>query len=315
MCGHLLMKRLLFIILLSLIFSTSEAQEDPVVKSVTLDEVVIRASLGGNFSTEDFILMVREDSSFYEAFKNLRLLNYGYSGNLKVRDKSGRDKAELQREARQHVRGGKRWVEIEKEKKKGRLQHRNGEFRYFTAAMFHYVFYPEDTITVESNGNEARGSSRQQKFYQKLKYLMFNPGSSIEGVPFVGHRLAIFDEGLRPYYDYFISYGNCPAGGDCYIFTSKVKEEAEEERKPVIRELVSYFDVETGRIMYRSYKMNLTSLLYDFDVSMEIYLKPYKDSTVPTSVSYSGWWNIPFKKAEFVDFSLQFYDFEDEIKD
>ena len=301
----------LFLILFMHFFISVQAQEDQVVKSVQLDEVVIKASNEGRFDKEDFIKKVREDTSFYQAFKNLRLYNYTYDGRLKVKTKDGNEKAELERKAKQHVQNGQRWVEIIDEKKKGKLQSRDGEYKYFTAAMFHYVFFPPDTAGVETAGEENMGSNMQQRFYQKLKYLMFNPGSKIEGVPFVGHRLAVFDEGLRPYYDYFVSYGNCPSGGDCYIFTSKVKDSAEEESKPVIRELISYFDVETGKIMYRSYTMNLKSLLYDFDVKMEVNLKPFKDTTVPTSVVYSGWWNIPFKKAEYVDFDLQFYNYSE----
>ena len=303
------MKSLLLVSFLVLIFNASTAQEDQVVKSVQLDEIVIRASSEGRFDIEDFIKKVREDTSFYQAFKNLRMYEYTYNGHLKVKDKSGGDKAELERTAKQHVENGLRWTEILSEKSKGKIKHRDGEYRYFTAAMFHYVFFPPDTTRIEKAGEETMGSGLQQRFYQKLKYLMFNPGSKVEGVPFVGHRLAVFEENLRPYYDYLVSYGDCPSGGSCYIFTSRVKETAEEESKPVIRELTSYFDVETGRIMHRSYKMMLTSLLYDFDVSMEVNLKPYKDTTVPTSVSYSGWWNIPFKKAEYVDFDVNFYEY------
>jgi hypothetical protein len=303
------MKHQLLIVFLVLIFNLSRAQEDQVVKSITLDEVVIKAAGTGNFNTEDFIRKVQEDSSFYQAFKNLRLFNYNYSSHLIVRDKGGNEKAELIRNARQHVRGGMRWVDIESEKKKGRIQDRKGEFRYFTATMFHYIFYPDDTVHIETGNNGGKGTGRQQKFYQKLKYLMFNPGSSIDGVPFVGHRLAIFDEGLRPYYDYFISYGDCPSGGNCYIFTSKVKDEAEEEKKPVIRELVSYFNEKTGDIMYRSYKMALNSMLYEFDVQMEVKLIQFENTTVPGEVFYKGFWNIPLKKPENVEFTIFFSDY------
>lgn len=311
MVSGLKLKRFLVVLLLLLFYNKLQAQEDKVVKSVQLDEIVIKASNEGRFDKEDFINKVREDTSFYQAFKNLRLYNYNYRGKLIVKDKGGGDKAELERLAKQHVKNGFRWVEILDEKKRGKLYNRDGEFRYFTAAMFHYVFFPPDTARVETAGEETMGTGMQQRFYQKLKYLMFNPGSKIEGVPFVGHRLAVFEEGLRPYYDYLISYGECPSGGDCYIFTSKVKDEAEEESKPVIRELISYFDVSSGRIMHRSYRMNLASLLYDFDVMMEVSLKSYKETTVPVSVRYGGWWNIPFKKAEYVDFELEFYDYAD----
>lgn len=313
MLNFINIKRFCITVLLLLFYCNLHGQQDQVVKSVQLDEVVIKASNEGRFDKEDFIKKVREDSSFYQAFKNLRMYNYSYKGKLVVKDKNGGDKAELERVAKQHIKNGWRWIEIVEEKKKGRLQHRDGEFRYFTAAMFHYVFFPEDTAKVETAGEETMGNNMQQRFYQKLKYLMFNPGSKVEGVPFVGHRLAVFEEGLRPYYDFLVSYGNCPSGGDCYIFTSRVKDAAEEESKPVIRELVSYFDIESGRIMHRSYKMNLTSLLYDFDVMMEVNLKLFNNTTVPTSVRYSGWWNIPFKKAEYVDFELEFYDYSDPV--
>ena len=74
------MKKIRYLILALFITQTIQAQEDSLPdfdfsRFIYLDSVVITASRSG-FDTNEFIDMVRADSSFYEAFERLRFHHY-----------------------------------------------------------------------------------------------------------------------------------------------------------------------------------------------------------------------------------------------
>jgi len=71
-------------------------------KVVTLKEVVVR----NNLDAAAFILRVKEDTSFYKAFKNLRILTYTSLNDIRVLDKKNGIRASLNSRTRQHRRQG-----------------------------------------------------------------------------------------------------------------------------------------------------------------------------------------------------------------
>ena len=73
------MKKTLILLLFPFLISA----QNGVVKSVTLDSVMITAIRDG-FSVEEFIHYVKTDTTFYQGFKNLRYYNHDYHSNLKV---------------------------------------------------------------------------------------------------------------------------------------------------------------------------------------------------------------------------------------
>ncbi len=297
--------------------AVASSQVPDVVKSVTLDSIVIVAVRTGGFNVEDFINIVRKDTTFYKSFKNLRYYGYNANADMTIFDKKGQTEAKLIRTATQQVKNGKRWMVISKDKVTGRMYDRKGEFRYMTAEMLDYIFFPRDTAIasnlIGSPESIAGSGGRIHKYYDRLKLLMFNPGAELSGVPLIGNRFAIFDEELRPYYDYKIGAERYRNEVDCFTFTCNVKEELSESAAghTVIRQLTTYFDRKTFEVVARNYRLLYSSIVFDFDVTMDVRLKPWNDTVVPEKVYYKGTWDIPFKSRERVEFSIRFADYHE----
>ncbi len=288
-----------------------------VTKIVQLDSVMITAVKGG-FSVEDFIYLVKQDTSFYKAFKNLRYYPYTFESNLVVFNRrSDKEKASLYRKASQRVVAGKRWIEITEEKTAGNIYNKDKKFTYYTAELFDYTFYPRDTV-VASNiitgrpGSALQDASKNQKYKDRLEVLMFNPGSEVDGIPLISSRMAIFDKDMLGYYDYKIYSEKYRDTIPCYVFECKPKTDLGYFRKDdvVIKDLVSFFERKTFSIVYRKYLLSYNSVLFDFDVKIEVRLQELGGVLVPEYITYTGYWDVPFKKPEVISFKMHFYDYK-----
>lgn len=285
------------------------------LKAVQLDTFVVTAS-GSGFRAEEFIDMVRRDTSFYKAFKNLRYYPYHFSSLLTVYARSEKEKASLKREARQVVKMKQRWIEVTGQKVTGKMFNRKGEYRYYTAELFDYIFFPPDTAPISNiisrkDSGQVTATGKNEKNTDKLKTLLFNPGAEVPGVPLVGSKLAIFDSSMMKFYDYRISTATFRDSIPCYVFSCRVKDNYREHRegKTVIKELVSYFDRRNFNIVYRTYDLAYRSVLFDFDVKIKVELKTDEARIVPEQISYAGYWDIPFQSPEIVNFTIRFEDF------
>jgi hypothetical protein len=141
--------------------------------------------------------------------------------------------------------------------------------------------------------------------------LIFNPGTEVEGVPLIGKKMAIFDEDMSQYYDYFINAETYQDSIKCYKFICRAKPGAhlKTNNKTVIKELISWFDRKTFNIVRRQYVLSYSSIFFDFDVTMEINLTQLNGALVPVINTYKGSFNIPFRKEEIVGFRMDFNDF------
>ena len=308
----------LFKILLLLIFLFSvgnkkcNAQLDSIV---SLDSALVLAAKAG-FSVTDFIQLMKDDTSFYYAFKNLHYYPYEITGNLSVVDKSNNIHASLTRVAKQFVSDKKKWMVVTDEKVNGKMYKRNGSFKFYTAELFDHIFFPLDTVVIQSDiskyKNQLSGIAENTRNTDKLKVLIFNPGAEVKGVPLVGNKLAIFEEDMQQYYNYTLSTAKYNDSLICYVFTCKAKlnEKENSNGNAVIKELVSYFDKKTFNVIARKYVMRYNSFAFDFDITMDIKLQSINQTVVPVSISYSGFWDIAFKKKEAVRFNLSFYDWK-----
>jgi hypothetical protein len=305
-----------FIIVLLFIFSVGikkcNAQLDSIV---ILDSAMVQAAKAG-FSVADFIQLVKDDTSFYHAFKNLHYYAYDITGNLNVVDKSNMEKATLSRQAIQLVSNRKKWIVITDEKVTGKIYKRNGSYNYYTAELFDHIFFPLDTTIIQHDisryKNQLKGSNENTKNTEKLKVLIFNPGAEVKGVPLVGNKLNIFDEDMQQYYDYSLTTSKYNDSLICYVFACKAKLDAKgnSNGNAVIKELISYFDKKTFNVIARKYVMRYNSFAFDFDVTMDIKLQSINHAVVPVSIAYSGFWDIAFKKKEAVNFKLSFYNWK-----
>jgi hypothetical protein len=304
-----------FFILLINVFFLQETFPQTVDKVIQLDSVTIQATKRG-FDVRDFVDWVQHDTTFYKAFKNLHYYPYKLKSNLTVYGKSREEKGTMQREATQYVTDKKRQLVIENEKVSGNIYKKKKEYNYYTVELFDHIFFqrgvrPASNI-IHDNSDAEDPDSKNGKYTEKLKTLMFNPGAEVGGVPLVGNKMAIFDEDMTKHYAYKILTDTFNDSIPCYVFSCKARQinENKTDGKAVIKDLETWFDKRTLNVVARKNSLAYTSILFDFDVKMEVKLEQINGALVPVFINYNGFWDIPFRKPEIVNFEIVFSDFD-----
>lgn len=310
------MSRKIFLVLFFFIVKMPEELFSQAVdKVIQLDSVTIEATKRG-FDVKDFIEYVQKDTTFYKAFKNLHFYPFKMKSNLIVYDKSKNQKGSLHRDVVQKVNQFKRCLIITDEKYSGNIYNKKKEFNYYTAELFDHIFFPRDTLPatniIDDPSDSENLHSKNGKYTDKLKKLMFNPGSEVEGVPLIGNRIAIFDEKMTKHYNYKILSDTLNDTIPCYIFMCKAKQNSDNKTddKAVIKELNTWFDKKTLNVLKRTNTMAYKSIFFDFNVSMSVDLEQVNNVLVPLKINYNGLWDIPFHKPENVQFNILFNDYE-----
>ena len=301
------------------IFCAANAQQDSTVKVdkkvVTLKEVVVRS----NLNVPTFIERVKNDTSFYKAFKNLKILGYTALNDVRMLDRKGEMKASLQSRTIQSVHNGCRSMKVLDEKTTGDIYTKSGDWNYYTLQMYAGLFWVKDTLCGENNivGDTEltlKNKSGIDKHKEQLKMLFFNPGRRIPGIPFMGDKTAMFDDNLAEYYDYIIDLDQL--GGEwCYVFTVKARDDLSRGQKDkiVINNMTTWFNQQTMDIVKRNYDLSYSAGVYDFNVQVEAELKRFGQYLVPTVLRYNGEWDVVFKKKERGIFTATLFDFKDPI--
>jgi hypothetical protein len=284
---------------------------DGVVKAVTLDSVTVVAVSKG-FSVEDFISMVQADTSFFQAFRNLRLNPWWSENDIEIYDRRGDVKAKYLSSIQQPIEmnGSKycRWNEKESEDIEGKFFNKKGEHLYYTSELFWYLFYTEGRVCEEAKTKQEAELEGNELRKQQLKTLIFNPGAEIEGVPFIKKRMAIFHPKMVPLYDYSIQSLTYGDSMDCYVFTVSEKDSLPSSKinKVVIKNLVTWFSKADFSIVSRQYELEYYSSVFDFSVIMDVKLRPLGDGLIVDDILYDGFWDIPFRKPERARFKVDF---------
>lgn len=311
------MQRLFTLLLLFLsLVSTAQENEDSVdnqrlAKMVNLSEVIIRSDL----NVARFIKQVKEDTTFYKAFRNLHILGFTSWNDIRIRDKKGSIQAALMSKTRQVRANGCRTMEVLNETSTGDFYDDKHAYNYYTAELFAGLFFTNGTVCGENNivkgvDFNPRSASGMAKHKQQLKMLFFNPGKKIPGIPFIGDKIDIFDPDRAEYYDFIIDYGDYE-GQSCYVFTIKAKDDLGGKKdKIVIDNMVTWFNTRTMEVMARNYDMSYNAGVYDFDVHMEVEMTKAGDLLVPKLLRYIGNWDVAFKKRERGVFTATLFDFQ-----
>lgn len=274
---------------------------------VEVENVKLKIS---GFTAEDFIRLTQKDTSFYRAFKNLRIFPHQEISNVFVYEKDGNEKATLIRKSKHVNQNNYAWIEILSEKTEGKYYDKKGIPRYFTGKMFDRVFFPKDTsfasntISNPYEQKEPLDKSRMEKYYEQLKAFMFSPGKKVDGVPFIGYKLDIYGEEMRPNYDFTLDKVLYQDSIPCYLFSSKRKENVN-QNKVVIQYLDTYYDRRTMQVICRKYYIRDRNLAFDFDIKMDIKLQLIKNEYFPSLIIYDGEWDVPFKKPERMRFEIK----------
>lgn len=270
---------------------------------VQLDEFVLEASRSG-WDVSGFIQRIKNDTSFYKAFRSLHIVPYTSVNDIRIFDRKGKVRASLFSKTRQKISGGCRSMEVLEEKTTGDFYSRKGAYNYFTAELYAYLFFTPEPVCGENNivaGTETiKGSGELEKRKWQLKQLIFNPGSPVAGVPFSGNKAAVFEPEVAGMYDFrlmLVEYG----GEDCYLFTARPRPEF---RKEVIyNELSTWFRKSDYAIMARDYALSYKTWIYDFDVKMSVRLKEVNGMLLPARIHYSGNWHVATRKRERAEFT------------
>ena len=142
------MKYLAFFLFYSSFYTCvfAQKQTDSVItignKIITLNTVV----LDNKLNIPSFIEKVKNDSSFYKAFKNLRILNFSAINDIRMNDKKGNQNASLFSHTKQKVQNSCRTMEVIDEKTSGDFYTTSKNFNYYTAQMYASLFFTQGVI-------------------------------------------------------------------------------------------------------------------------------------------------------------------------
>lgn len=274
---------------------------------ITLSEIVVNNKL----DVSSFIKRIRNDTSFYKAFRNLRIVGYTALNDIRMLDKKGNVQASLHSKTQQTRSANCRKMKVIDQKVMGDILDRNGNYNYYTAQMYAGLFFTKDSVCGENNivkGYEfsTNGLSGIAKHKEQLKMLFFNPGKKIDGLPFISNKTAIFDKSMADKYDMSIDFREFHSV-PCYVFTVNVKKG--KESGVVINQMTTWFDEKTFEIVARNYSLSYDAGIYDFNVEMEVQMTRIGDLQVPSLLRYNGNWKAVFKKRERGVFTATLFDF------
>lgn len=305
-----------FLIFSSFWQSLAAQNEDSVdnarlAQMISLSEVTINTGI----NVPMFIKRVKEDTTFYKAFRNLRVIGFTSWNEIRMKDKKGRIEASLQSKTKQVRSNGCRSMQVLNQQSSGNFFDDDGDYNYETGELYAALFFTKDVVCGENNvvkgkSFSPRSSGGMQKHKEQLKMLFFNPGKKIPGIPFIGDKIDIFDPGRADNYDFLIDYGDYN-GEHCYIFSIKAKGDlrAGEKNSIVIDSMVTWFNSSTMEVVARNYDMSYDAGVYDFDVHMEVQMTRFGKYLVPKVLRYIGNWDVAFKKRERGMFTATLFDF------
>lgn len=302
-----------FVFVVAEVYAQSDSLDNErLARMISLSEVVVRTDI----NVPKFIERVKNDTTFYKAFKNLRVLGFKSLNDIRIVDRKGKQKASMESQTRQQRKDDCRTMETISETTTGDFYTGNGSYNYYTAELYAGLFFTKGKVCGEDNlvaGTtfDARGKKGLARHKEQLKMLFFNPGKKIPGIPFIGNKINVFDPDVAAYYDFLIDQVEYE-GRPCYLFTVKAKQtlSGSQKNKIVIDDMITWFDARTMEVLARNYSLSYDTGVYDFDVSMEVQLTKFGDYLVPKTLRYKGNWDVVMKKRERGFFTATLFDFE-----
>ena len=157
--------------------SQSDTSINSISRNVILSEVVIRNDLDVN----KFLQRVKDDTSFYKAFRNLRALGFTSLNDIRMVDKKGKVEVFLYSKTKQLRENGCRSMEVIEEKITGDIYDSKGNYNYYTANLYASLFFTRGKVCGETNivagiERDVRSKSGMEKHKKQLKMMFFNPG-------------------------------------------------------------------------------------------------------------------------------------------
>ena len=306
-----MIKYIVPVFIYTIIYFNTFAQDSTVLvgkKILTLTEVVVNNKL----NVPAFIERIKNDTSFYKAFRNLHLLNFSAINDVRMLNKNNINQATLNSKTRQIRDSNCRRTEVLEEQTTGDFYTDDHQYNYYTAQMYASLFFTNASICGENNiveGKEfdVKGKTGIEKHKEQLKTLFFNPGKKIKGLPFMSNKTSIYDDEMADVYDMQIDMDDYNKTS-CYIFKQKVKPG--KESSVVVDEMTTWFDDKTFEVVARNYSLSYDAGVYDFKVQMEVQMTHAGNFLVPSLIRYNGNWKAIFKKRERGVFTATLFDFK-----
>lgn len=272
-------------------------------QTVSMDSFVVKSG----FDINAFIRRVKNDTTFYKAFRSMHLVPFTAQNNIEVYHKQKNSIiASEYCISNQYIKNNCRITTITEQSTTGNYYKRNGEYNFYTASLFHYLFLPQSTICNEDDivaGKiYAPAKSKLEKNKEELKLLIFNPGTKISGVPFMADRASIFDADEARKYNFTISQTTYQEQ-ECYVF--RITPKKDYEHKVLYNELTTWFRKGDYGILSRHYSLSYSTLLYDFDVIMNVNTTTINGKLYPVHITYNGNWHVFTQKRERVRFDVK----------
>ncbi len=273
-----------------------------------LDSIVVTAS--GSLNIDEMIDVMRNDTTFYEAFRRLRVNEHHADHHIEYLNKKGKTIGN-QYVSTQQVPATKPncfRLEITKNDKEGNIEKKDGENRFLSQKVFAELFMNSNELYCKSNRTENhQNSSMVDRYIDNLKLLIFAPGQPIN-LPVVGKKTRIFSKSMQKYYNYSLisdTYSNV----NCYAVKIKVKPKYQDDKNAaIIRELITYFDKTNFNILGRKIEIWYEAFGFKAIGDFDLRLTKTNDSVYfPSAFKYGGIGKIPFKKIENVIFTSDFY--------
>ena len=277
----------------------------------TLSDAIVR----NNFDYKAILQKIKEDTSFYKAFKTLRTIGYSSYNYIQMKDKNEKVVATLNSKTKQTRKDNCRTMEVLEEQVTGNLRDAWGNYNYVTPSLYASLFFTKGSICGETNivkgkAREIRGSGIE-KAKEQLKMLFFNPGKKIAGIPLIGNKLDLYDESAHELYEYKLDYVEYH-GQLVYVFDVQPKQDLGfiNKNRVVVDQMITWFDPRTLEVLGRNYSLSYKAGVYDFNVQMEVEMTYFNGLLVPKILRYKGNWDVVFKKREIGLFTATLFDFK-----
>jgi hypothetical protein len=277
----------------------------------TLTDAIVR----NHFDYKEILQRIKEDTSFYKAFKTLRIIGYSSYNFIEMKDKNEAVVATLNSKTKQIRKDNCRSMEVLEERTSGNLRNANGDYNYVTPSLYASLFFTKGTVCGETNivtGKKrvVQGSS-MEKAKEQLKMLFFNPGKKIPGIPFIGNKLDLYDESAHELYDYKLDYVDYH-GQLAYVFDVQPKKDLGffQKDRVVVDQMITWFNPKTLEVLGRNYSLSYKAGVYDFNVQMEVEMTYFNGLLVPKILRYKGNWDVIFKKRERGLFTATLFDYK-----
>lgn len=305
------MKHLIVTLSLILFSVVSFGQEIPRFNPDSIRTIVIDSAVNitsSRLTAQSFIDEILRDTSFYEAFRNMKKYSFNAENRVYTYNKKNKVSGKIYRKIYHNNEGAYKMQFLAKQDS-GDVYKRNGKYDLYTVEMFDYIFMNAYNSDFNSPSASAGGKGGTNESYKdKLKTLIFSPGRPVKGVPFISKKTELFTSNMRQYYDYSFAKGTYLDSIPVYRFKVAVKPGLSGYTQDgiMIKELTTIFDMRNFQILGRYVDMKYDNLAFDFDVQMNIELSYFggDQTLLPTKITYQGNWDIPFKKEERASFLI-----------